>query len=628
MVGSRVTMAGVTSRTDPQEIARDIVARVGPNVRLALPLGLGKAVTITNALTRLAEEDSSIRLDIFTALTLERPQPESDLHARFLGPAMDRLFGAYPDIRYAQLLRRDALPRNITVSEFFFMAGRWLGNVRAQAAHVTANYTHALGDLIARRPNVVAQLLAEERGRLSLSCNTDITVDLLQARSRGEASFLMVGEVNRQLPFMGGTGEIGRGEVDILLDDPDNAFELFSVVKRPLSLADHAIGLHVGRLVPDGGTLQIGIGQIGDAVSSALLLRHERPEVAASIWRDTPFPRAPDFKGAGFNESGPFRTGLYVVTEMLVEGILALLKAGVIGREAQGALVHAGFFLDSRAFYRTLREMSATDRARIAMVPVSFTNDLFGDEPAKRAARRDARFVNAAMKVTALGGVISDITRQGQTISGVGGQYNFVAQAHALDGARSVIALDATRVRRGRPVSNIVWDHPHETIPRHLRDIVVTQYGIADLRGRPDADAILAMIAISDSRFQEELLEMAKSAGKLPARAQVPKARRQNTSENLSAWLAGYRRSGELRDFPFGTDFSETEQRLLPALQRIKQATGSPRSLAMLALRGAMHASPSAGPECLRRLKLDRPATPRELALRWLVLGALAQRDR
>ena len=117
------------------------------------------------------------------------------------------------------------------------------------------------------------------------------------------------------------------------------------------------------------------------------------------------------------------------------------------------------------------------------MMPVSYTNQLYGDEPAKRAARTDARFVNSAMKATLLGGLVSDITTGAQEVSGIGGQFNFIEQAFALDGGRALITLPSTRTKNGQTVSNIVWEHPHESVPRAYRDIIVTEYGIADLRG-------------------------------------------------------------------------------------------------------------------------------------------------
>ncbi|WP_129590261.1 hypothetical protein [Roseovarius nitratireducens] len=149
---------------------------------LALPLGLGKANTITNALTDLALEDSSIHLHIITALTLRRPVADSDLQVRFLGPAMDRLFGAYTPLDYATRLADGTLPDNIRVQEFFFQAGDGLGNAAAQQGYIAANYTHALDFLMARRPNVIAQLLAQDDDRVR-AVRLDFTIMFIHGRT-------------------------------------------------------------------------------------------------------------------------------------------------------------------------------------------------------------------------------------------------------------------------------------------------------------------------------------------------------------------------------------------------------------------------------------------------------------
>ena len=86
---------------------------------------------------------------------------------------------------------------------------------------------------------------------------------------------------------------------------------------------------------------------------------------------------------------------------------------------------------------------------------------------------------------------------------------------------------------RGRAQSNVRWNYGHETIPRHLRDIVVSEYGTADVRGKSDVDVIAAMLAIADSRFQSEL-RAAKDAGKLPKDYEIPAAYRENTPERVS----------------------------------------------------------------------------------------------
>jgi hypothetical protein len=126
-----------------------------------LPLGLGKANHVANSLYRRAVADQSIRLKAFTALTLERPQSDSELAGQFIEPAMERLFGAYPELDYANALREGRLPPNIEVSEFFFLAGRWLSVPVAHQAYISANYTHAARYVVERGVNVIAQLVAK-----------------------------------------------------------------------------------------------------------------------------------------------------------------------------------------------------------------------------------------------------------------------------------------------------------------------------------------------------------------------------------------------------------------------------------------------------------------------------------
>lgn len=603
--------------SDAEELTRRIVDRTGGEIRLALPLGLGKANGIVNALTRAARDDPAISLTILTALTLQRPEPHSDLERRFLEPAQDRLFGCYEPLLYAQMIEKGTLPANIEIREFFFQAGRWLGNSYAQRHYISANYTHALGYVLDFRPNIVAQLVARDaEGRVSLSCNTDITIDLLEARREGHADFCLAVEINDNLPFMDGPAVVADDEIDLVYE-PGTSFELFSVVRRPASPQDQAIGLHVSQLIADGGTLQIGIGSIGDAIAQSLLLRHRRNGDYLSLISSDPF-------GPSLSEAhhAPFETGLYAVTEMLVGGILELFEGGVIRREVDGFAIHAGFFLECRDFYRKLKDMPDERRAKIAMMPVSFTNSLYGDEIQKRAARRDARFVNNAMIVTALGAVVSDGVENGQVVSGVGGQFNFVEQATALENGRSIITLNATRESGGKTVSNIRWDYPGETVPRHYRDIVVTEYGVADLRGKSDEECIAEMLSIADSRFQAGLLDQAKKAGKIRSDYEIADANRANTPERLRGWLAAARRDGLLPQFPFGTDFTETEQRLLPALAILKQASGSWPALGRILARGLSAPPDEAG---LERLGLLHGKTLKERAMRYLVIGAMAQ---
>src|SRR5258708_36024550 len=200
--------------TDADQLAEEIVREVGKTIVLGLPLGLGKANHVANALYRRASTDPSISLTIFTALTLEKPRYKNDLERRFLAPVIERLFGGYPDLEYAKALRAGRLPPNIRVNEFFLLAGAWLGVPLVQQHYISANYTHAFRYVLDRGVNVVAQLVAKRvrvvdgKTRYSLSCNPDLTLDLLTARTRGAANFKLVAEVNSELPFMPGEADL------------------------------------------------------------------------------------------------------------------------------------------------------------------------------------------------------------------------------------------------------------------------------------------------------------------------------------------------------------------------------------------------------------------------------------
>jgi hypothetical protein len=170
--------------------------------------------------------------------------------------------------------------------------------------------------------------------------------------------------------------------------------------------------------------------------------------------------------------------------------------------------------------------------------------------------------------MTLMGAGVADQLEDGRVLSGVGGQYNFVAQGHALEGARSILLLRSWRESGGVVSSNIVWEYGHCTIPRHLRDIVVTEYGIADLRGKTDAAVIEALLNISDSRFQPGLIEQAQSAGKLPKDFRLDPRFADNTSERLQAIQA--RHPNLFPEYPLGCDFDGLERDLLRALNWLK----------------------------------------------------------
>src|SRR5436190_7633381 len=105
---------------DVELCVEETLSRVGRRIALGTPLGLGKANHLVNEFFRRASEDPSIDLHIYTALTLAPPRWKSELERRFLEPLVERLFAGYPDLAYVDSLKRERLPDNIRVTEFYF----------------------------------------------------------------------------------------------------------------------------------------------------------------------------------------------------------------------------------------------------------------------------------------------------------------------------------------------------------------------------------------------------------------------------------------------------------------------------------------------------------------------------
>ncbi len=659
---------------DVGEIVEEALRRVGKKVVLALPLGIGKPVFVANEFFRRARADSSLDLTIFTALSLRKPSGSSDLEKRFVGPLAARLFGDYPDLDYLEAVRKGSMPPNARVIEFFFEPGSLLNAAHAQSHYLSANYTHVARELLARGANVIAHIVAKRNVggaiEISLGSNPDVTVDLLPDVARLRAAgqpIVLIGQVHREMPFMLGAANVGAEIFDLLLDQPRYDHALFAPPNPSLATVDHAIGLHASALVRDAGTLQIGIGELGDSIVYSLLLRHQQNEV----WRRTLGEAGTERVSALIDAIGgraPFATGLFGATEMFVDQMLDLYRAGILrrrvydylplqralaangsstrvdealleamlaagagprltavdiaalkgagvlrsecrfddgavispdgvrvdadlsnpkaraaltrdclGLELQGGIVmQAGFLLGPRAFYAALRELPESERRLFDMRGVGFINQLYGaDSELKIAQRGHARFVNTTMMLTTLGAAVSDGLADGRVVSGVGGQYNFVAMAHALPGARSLLCVRSTRRKDGKLGSNVVTNYGHVTIPRHLRDIAITEYGIADLRGKTDGECVAAMLQIADSRFQDELLNDARRANKIDAGYRIPEEFRRNIPERLAEAFETPRRAGLFSEYPFGTDLTREEIDLARALRWLKERTSS-----------------------------------------------------
>jgi acyl-CoA hydrolase len=616
--------------------AERIVQRCGARLVVAAPLGLGKPNALLNALYRRAESDPALSLQLYTALSLERPSVKSELERRFIGPFAERHFGrGYPDLAYLGALRAGCLPRNVRVSEFYLQSGAMLGVAPIQRAYASINYTHVARELAAAGVNLIVQLVAKRvdagGARYSLSCNPDVTLDLLdKIAARGAPRPLVVGQVHPDLPFLGNDAEVPAGFFDLLLDAPGLRHELFALPHEPVGAAEFALGLHASQLVRDGGTLQIGIGTLSDALVYATILRHQENGDYLSALKTI---SGEDKNIISIGGTEPFQAGLYGASELLMDGFMHLAKAGILKRRvhddpthARGVYLHAAFFLGSKALYEWLRGLKGEDFDGLCMTRVSKTNELHGAEELRAGQRRDARFFNACMMMTALGAAVSDALESGQVVSGVGGQYNFVAMAHALEGGRSVLMLRSTRTSGGATHSNIVWNYGHATIPRHLRDIVVTEYGIAELRGKSDEDTIKALLSITDARFQPALMRQAQRAGKLPTDYRLPEAARANTPERIAEALAPFRARGLFPEFPFGSDFTREELRLIPALQHLKARSGTRLGSVGLVLEALLLGGVSAEHmPLMERMTLARPRTATERLCQRLLAVALTK---
>ncbi|SFW25454.1 Acetyl-CoA hydrolase/transferase C-terminal domain-containing protein [Pseudomonas sp. NFACC19-2] len=696
-----------------QAVDRVLSEIAGP-IHLGLPLGLGKPNRWVNALYARVREMPERQLTIYTALCLARPRAAQDLQRRFLEPFVDRVYGDYPELDFLADLHSGNLPSNVRVEQFFFQPGSLLECEPAQQDYISSNYSHVARDLNAKGLNLVAQLVAVDAAQpehFSLSCNPDVTLDLLplldKRRKAGE-TVLSVAQIHSELPYMAGDAQVPRDTFDIHIGE-DERTTLFSTPNMPVTLQDHCIGLFASTLVRDGGTLQIGIGAMGDALASALMARQDDNARYRALLQAL---YADEWAGEIAANGGvePLDQGLYGCSEMFVNGLLALAEAGLLRRRvypdlrlqrlacsgaldeqgqphsvqalvdaglpaklqpsdlawlhdsgllrgeirlekgelhlpdgsrvaadlsdpqaqahlqsclgsAQGGVVlHGGFFLGPESFYRRLRELDGSERQRFAMTGIRYINELYGEEELKRLQRRDARFINTAFTMTLLGAGVADQLEDGRVLSGVGGQYNFVAQAHALEDARSILLLRSWRESGGEVNSNIVWDYGHATIPRHLRDIVVTEYGIADLRGKTDAQVIEALLKISDSRFQNGLIERAQQAGKLPADFRLDERFCNNLPERLQALRTEH--SSLFAEYPLGSDFSTVEQDLVRALSWLKSKL---RLSEVLELgKATLDApEPAAYAEHLRRMSLEAPDGVREALYQRLLLAGL-----
>ena len=557
-----------------------VLAKVGRRITLCTPIGAGKPVALVNAFYRRAAADPRIELSILTGLTLARPQPKiASSSGGWSSRSRQKIFGDAPEPDWIAPLRAGRLPANVRVQEFFMEPGAWLGVPLAQQSYASINYTHVARSVLAEGANVIAQQIAlRPGGRASLGTNPDVTADLIpmmRERERAGTPVAIIGQVNDRMPFMFGDAEVPASTFDFIVDDARGYHDLIAPPNLPIPTADHAIALAASMLIRDGGTMQIGIGELGDAIVHAMTLRHRQnadwrraladigllPRFEAemrALGGDAPFDagtlcRHRDVRGriprpvSRRNPEAARRAGRRAAAWRLPARAARVLR---------GAARHAG----RRA--RALPDDAGQLHERAARAGLGGE-----DRPAARCALHQLRDDGDARRRARLGRARGWARRQRAS---AGSTTSSRRRTRCQAAARS--SPCARRARAAAALeSNIRWNYGHVTIPRHLRDVVLTEYGIADIRGKSDAEVAAAMLAIADSRFQPALARRSAARGQIAGVfTAFPTHSRANLPERLERALAPHRAAGRFGALPFGTDLSAEEIRLGGALRRLK----------------------------------------------------------
>jgi acyl-CoA hydrolase len=300
----------------------------------------------------------------------------------------------------------------------------------------------------------------DEHGYFALSLGADYTMAAI-AKARA-----VVLEVNPNVPYAHGNCHIHISKIAGLVESNDPIFEVGLPKIGPVQ---EAIGKYVADLIPDGATLQIGYGGIPDAVVMQLTHKHE----------------------------------LGVHTEMIGDGILRLIESGAVTNSRKK--LHRGktvatFALGSRRLYDFMHR-----NPTLEIHPVEITNDPF------LAAQNDnLHSINASLQVDFLGQCCSE-SMGVLPFSSTGGQTDFVRAANRSHGGKSFLVLPSTAkndtISRIQPVLSL---GAHVTVGKNDVGYIVTEYGVAQLRGKSMRQRALELIAIAHPKFRDELTFEAK----------------------------------------------------------------------------------------------------------------------
>jgi acyl-CoA hydrolase len=310
--------------------------------------------------------------------------------------------------------------------------------------------------------NVVFSLASpmDEYGYFSLSLGADYTMAAI------EKAHAVVLEVNPNVPFANGNCHIHISKVAALVESDDPILEVGLPKIGPVQ---EAIGKYVADMIPDGATLQIGYGGIPDAV--VMQLTHKRD--------------------------------LGIHTEMIGDGIMSLVEAGVVNNSRKNfnpGKMFATFALGSKKLYQFMHRNPALE-----MHPVDVTNDPF------LAGQNDnLHAINATMQIDFMGQCGSE-SLGSRPYSGTGGQSDFVRAANRSNGGKAFIVLPATA--KDDTISRIVptlTPGTHVSTSKNDINYVVTEFGVAQLRGKTAKQRCEALIGIAHPNFRAELREAAK----------------------------------------------------------------------------------------------------------------------
>ncbi len=306
----------------------------------------------------------------------------------------------------------------------------------------------------------------DKRGYMSLSLGLVLEKQLI------EAADLVVLEINENLPWTLGDTQIHISEVDYVVE---NHVPLMELPVVPPTQAEEAIGCYIAELIEDGSTLQLGIGGIPNAITPFLLNRKD----------------------------------LGIHTEMFTDGMVDLYDAGVITNRRksiwQGKMVGA-FALGSQKLYDFVDNN----------LGVEFQQGKVTNDPYVIGKNYKMISINTALQVDVFGQVCSQSIGY-KHFSGTGGQLDTHRGAQLSEGGRGIIALRST-AREGTisTIMPILTEGAEVTVPSHDVDTIVTEYGIADLKGLCVRDRANALISIAHPDFREQIKQEVMRLGIVP----------------------------------------------------------------------------------------------------------------